>query len=279
MAMTGSLQNNLAATGFNAATQSIGVNIISGAIADSGKTLGQAVVLDAGCGGGHYSKALIGRVGQIDAVDISNAQLAIAHRRLADEALDGRIRFHHCDIQALPFPDNHFDGVMANQVLSHLETDDNEKYALHSRVLGEFFRVLRRDGACVLNCTTQTQLREGFWHYNLIPDALEAYLPRTVPSARLVELLHAAGFVFEGRTVPLDALLIGNRHFEPTGPLDPSWRRVDPVWTTATMHQIGNAEERLRAMQREEELDHYLAKLDDQRPRVGQCTFFVARRP
>ena len=34
MAMTGSLQNNLAATGFNAATQSIGVNIISGAIAD-----------------------------------------------------------------------------------------------------------------------------------------------------------------------------------------------------------------------------------------------------
>ena len=279
MTMTGFYQNNHATINSNVATRPIGVNIISGAIADSGRTLSQAVVLDAGCGGGHYSKALIGRVGQIDAVDISNAELAIAHHRLADEALDGRIRFHHCDIQALPFPDNHFDGVMANHVLSHLRTDVNEAYTMKSRVLSEFFRVLRRDGACIGNYTTQTQLREGFWHYNLMPEALEAYLLQTVPSARLVELLHDAGFVFEGRTVPLDALLIGSRHFEPTGPLDPSWRRFDPVWTAATALQIGNAEERLRAMQREGELDHYVAELDDRRPRVGQCTFFVARRP
>lgn len=257
----------------------IGHEIIAGCLATCGVPLEQVRLLDAGGGSGLFAEALTERIGQIDIADLSNAMLAVAHRRLTEAALSARVRFHHCDIEALPFTNNHFDGVMINQVLNHLETGANEKYPIHHRVLSEAFRVLRPGGVAVINCTTPAQKREGFWYYDLIPECLEAYLPRCIAEDVLVGILDSVGFVFEGRTVPLDAVIMGKRYLEPMGPTERLWRQADSIWATATPGQTGAAVEAMQDMRREETLDDYVAELDARRPRVGQVTFFRARKP
>jgi len=257
----------------------VGHEIIAGALASCGVALPEVQLLDAGGGTGLFAEALIDQVGQIDIVDLSNAMLAVAHRRLTEAALTARVRFHHCDMEALPFTNNHFDGVMINQVLNHLESGANDKYPIHHRVLSEAFRVLRPGGVAVINCTTQIQKREGFWYYNLIPECLEAYLPRCIPDGALVDILQSVGFVFEGRTVPLDAVIMGARYFESMGPTERLWRQADSIWATATPGQLGAAVEAVQDMRREETLDGYVAEMDARRPRVGQVTFFRARKP
>ena len=264
---------------FDATRQPLGAEIVAGRLAGCGKPLNETRLLDAGCGTGLYSEALVSEVGEIDALDLSTGMLAVAHRKLSEEALQGRVRFHHGDIEALPFSDGVFDGVMTNQVLSHLESGGDQSYPVHHRVLIEDFRVLRPGGVVLLNVTTRQQLLEGFWHYDLIGDCVEAYLARCIPSRTLIDHLQEIGFVFEGRTVPLDGVLHGRQYFNAEGPLDPAWRRADPVWATATAEQVGGAEDAVREMHREGTLQAYVEEREARRHRVGQLTFFVARKP
>lgn len=97
-------------------------------------------VLEVGCGSGGYALHLAENVGcrlvglDINVPGVSNAnQLALA-RGLASQA-----RFEQCDASKnLPFDDNTFDAVFANDVLCHLPE--------RPRVLGEMFRTLKPGG-------------------------------------------------------------------------------------------------------------------------------------
>ncbi|MDE0631907.1 MAG: methyltransferase domain-containing protein [Caldilineaceae bacterium] len=99
-----------------------------------------ATILDAGCGWGRFTWPLIEAFGvkstNVSCVDSSHGMLVTA----AEEAKHR----HHCPqftcagIQALPFPDRYFDGVMANCVLYHL-TNIVEG-------VRELARVLKEDG-------------------------------------------------------------------------------------------------------------------------------------
>jgi len=81
-----------------------------------------AKVLDAGCGWGRFTWPLIERFGLIS----SNAICSDSSLGMLQTAADEAARRSHlssfvtADIQALPLPARHFDGVMANHVLYHL---------------------------------------------------------------------------------------------------------------------------------------------------------------
>lgn len=81
-----------------------------------------AVILDAGCGWGRFTWPLIEEF----AVDSPNVYCVDSSLGMARSARkEARRRRHHtkfaaAEIQALPFPTGHFDGVMANHVLYHL---------------------------------------------------------------------------------------------------------------------------------------------------------------
>ena len=81
-----------------------------------------AIVLDAGCGWGRFTWPLIERFGLASSnVICSDSSLGML-QSAAEEAT--RLRHHPkfvtSDLQALPFPAQQFDGVMANHVLYHL---------------------------------------------------------------------------------------------------------------------------------------------------------------
>lgn len=254
----------------------IGTEILLGCLSAAGAPLEQARLLDAGCGTGAYSQALLPHVAHINAVDLNGGMLAAARAKLAAEAAAGRIAFHEGGIDALPFADETFDAAMINQVLHHLEDGSDETWPLHSAVIAEMARVLRPGGALVINMCSHEQLRCGYWYYDLVPQAREACIRRHIPPARLAAMMDANGLQPDLPAPVLDEVMQGETYFDPTGPLRENWRKGDSFWALSTPSQIAKAEARVREMQEAETLEAWSQERDARRKGVGQFTFFSA---
>src|SRR5918995_3365578 len=125
----------------------VGTEIFVGCFAHAPVPLDRTVVLDAGCGTGNYSDALLHYVGRIEAVDINAGMLEGAKRKLAWAG--DRIFFHYSRIEDLPFEDATLDGVMINQVLHHLPDAAAEGFPAHRRVFRESPGFVLRSSASV----------------------------------------------------------------------------------------------------------------------------------
>ena len=101
----------------------VGLEIITGCLAQGAVPLHAMTVLDAGCGTGNYTRALLNQVARIEAVDRSAGMLAAARAKLEGAIAAGRVALHEAAIDALPLADGAVDGVMVNQVLHHLADD------------------------------------------------------------------------------------------------------------------------------------------------------------
>jgi ubiquinone/menaquinone biosynthesis C-methylase UbiE len=152
-----------------------GIEILLGCLAGLGRPLGDLSLLDAGCGTGAYSEALLGHVGRIDAIDLSPGMLEAARAKLGDAADGGHIAFHQGSIAELPFEDASFDAVMTNQVLHHLDHGEDPGFPVLRQAIGEFARVLRPGGGLVVNTCSRAQLLEGYWFWCLALDAGQRY--------------------------------------------------------------------------------------------------------
>jgi SAM-dependent methyltransferase len=94
-------------------------------------------ILDAGCGSGPLSAALRDRGAVVTGIDASAGMLALARRRLGDDAA-----LHVVDLSdRLPFADGAFDDVVASLVLHYLED--------WGPTLAELRRVLRPGGRLI----------------------------------------------------------------------------------------------------------------------------------
>ncbi|MCX5402686.1 class I SAM-dependent methyltransferase [Streptomyces sp. NBC_00335] len=105
-------------------------------LALAGEVAGRRI-LDAGCGSGPLSAALRDRGAVVTGVDASAGMLALARRRLGEDA-----SLHVADLRdRLPFPDGAFDDVVASLVLHYLED--------WGPALAELRRVLRPGGRLI----------------------------------------------------------------------------------------------------------------------------------
>ncbi|MFJ3338959.1 class I SAM-dependent methyltransferase [Streptomyces sp. NPDC086766] len=94
-------------------------------------------ILDAGCGSGPLSAALRERGAVVTGIDASAGMLALARRRLGDDAA-----LHLVDLSdRLPFADGAFDDVVASLVLHYLQD--------WGPTLAELRRVLRPGGRLI----------------------------------------------------------------------------------------------------------------------------------
>src|ERR687889_1356573 len=256
----------------------VGTEISVGCFAHGPVPLDQMVVLDAGCGTGNYAQAMLHYVGQIEAVDLNLGMLEVASQKLSGPQAGGRISFHSARIDELPFEDETFDGVMINQVLHHLPDDATKGFPIPRNVFGEFARVLKTGGVLVVNTCSQEQLRHGYWHYHLIPEAADALRSRYAPLDELVEIFEESGFDHRGRFAPIDAAVQGESYFDPRGPLNEEWRNGDSVWSLVSEDRLGRVFSRLRELANRSELEAYLARSDTLRYHLGQVTILFASR-
>jgi ubiquinone/menaquinone biosynthesis C-methylase UbiE len=222
----------------------IGVEIILGCLANGSRPLSELVLLDAGCGTGNYSRALISRVARIQAVDLNRGMLAKARAKLQTEALAGRIGFHQALIGALPLEDESVDGVMVNQVLHHLNDDPAARWPLVRNAVGEFGRVLRPGGVLMVNICSQQQITHGWWYLPLIPEAAEKMRRRHVPIEALQKIM-------------------GER---------------DSIWAIVDEDQLEIVKSKIRALGEAGALEEFVRQNDAQRRHIGQFTFVCARK-
>ena len=256
----------------------VGMEIVVGCMAQALVPLDQAVVLDAGCGTGSYSQALLRHVGRIEAVDLNEGMLEVAGRKLAEAEEEGRISFHSSMIDELPFEDGTFDGVMINQVLHHLPDNASEDFPAHRRVFEEFARVLKPGGVLTVNTCSQQQLHHGYWYYALIPQAAATLRSRFVPIENLTEILQNSGFAYRGRFAPTDATIQSNSYLDPHGPLKKEWRDGDSTWSLVSENELNRALSRARELDEEGGLGDYMDHHDARRRDIGQVTILFATR-
>ena len=256
----------------------VGSEIILGCLARQSKALGELTVLDAGCGTGAYSQAIVDAVGRIEAMDMSQGMLDTARAKLADQAQAGRIAFHLGSITALPFEAASLDGVMINQVLHHLPDDGSAGYPLHRQVFSEFARVLRPGASLVVNSCSQAQLGGAYWYYQLAPEAKAAMAAKFVALDVLEAMLGDVGFTVAGRFVPIDAVCQGAAYFDGRGPLEKAWRDGDSFWALAAPAELETGLATVRDLDRRGTLDDFVAEHDARREDIGQITFLHATR-
>ena len=254
----------------------VGTEIFVGCFAHAPVPLDRTVVLDAGCGTGNYSDMLLHYVGRIEAVDMNLGMLEVAAGKLAWAG--DRISFHSSRIEELPFEDATLDGVMINQVLHHLPDDASEEFPAHRRVFREFARVLKPGGILTVSTCSQEQLRHGYWHYHLIPEAADALRNRYVPLDELLEILDDCGLDHRGSFVPTDATVQGESYFDPRGPLSKEWRDGDSVWSLVGEDRLNLVHSRIRKLEERGELEAYVARNDAPRTHIGQVTVVFASR-
>lgn len=256
----------------------VGIHIIVGHILSTGTPLPEAWILDAGCGRGTYTQALVKIVGHVDAIEADTGLLAEARTSLARYERAGRLVLHEGNPVELPFEEGQFDAVVVNQVLCHLE-NGAAGHPMHRRALAEFFRVLRPGGVVIVNVSTHRQLREGFWFHPFIPGAVETALRNSMSASALETLLTDIGYDFDGRTVPLDLTLREDGYREAACVLDPEARHGVSIWRFASESETDDAVQTVRSMAEKSRLDDFIAERERARRQVGQFTFFVGRKP
>ena len=256
----------------------VGTEITVGCFAHASVSLDEMLVLDAGCGTGNYSEAMLNYIGRIEAVDLNPGMLEVASQKLSGSEAEGKISFYSARIDELPFEDAHFDGVMINQVLHHLPDEAAKDFPAHRRVFAEFARVLKPGGVLVVNTCSQEQLRHGYWHYSLIPEAADALRARYVPLDELAEILSDSGFAYRGRFAPVDAPVQGESYFDPRGPLNKEWRDGDSVWSLVSEDRLERTISRIQDLDERRELEAYMSRNDALRPHVGQAMILFASR-
>jgi len=209
-------------------------------------------------------------------VDMNPGMLEVAARKL--EWAGDRISFQPSEIDELPFEDASLDGVMINQVLHHLPDSAAEGFPAHRRVFREFARVLKPGGVLTVSTCSQEQLRHGYWHYHLIPEAADALRNRYVPIDELLEILDDCGLAHRGTFAPIDATVQGESYFDPHGPLSKEWRDGDSVWSLVAEDRLNHTLSRIRKLDEKGELEAYVTRNDAPRTHIGQVTVVFASR-
>lgn len=187
-------------------------------ILDMVRSLGlppDARILDVGCGPGEMVIDLIGGDREIYGVDISAEMIGRAQARL--EALDdvrNTVILETGDIEALAFPDQHFDLIIASGVVEYLEDD-----VAWSR---EVRRTLKPGGYLILNVTNKLAIRK--WTEPFV-EALKASEP----------VRRALGFVKER------VLGRGPLHYFPFRPRKHSPRTFDAFLASLGFEKVSHA--------------------------------------
>lgn len=254
----------------------VGSEIILGCLARLSAPGKELALLDAGCGTGAYSQAVIDHVSRIDALDMSGGMLEAARAKLVRPQSEGRIRFHQGSITDLPFAAESFDAVMINQVVHHLGDRTDLGFPKLRKVIEEFARVLRPGGGVIFNHCSHEQLRQAYWYAALIPQTVELCCSRFAPLDLLHEIFDDTGFDVRGRFVPMDAVCQGSDYFDGRGPLSAAWRAGDSIWAQVGEEELAVAQTRVERLDAAGELDAFVAEQDAQRAKLGQIILLFA---
>ncbi len=262
---------------FDNTRSALGIDIIIKELKRSPTPLRHQVIVDAGCGTGLYSEALINKVRWIEAVDINYEMLKKAKKRI-NSINKKNIRFNLTTIDSLKFDNQFADAIIVNQVLHHLPDNARLYWKNHSKVFKEFYRILKPEGRLIINSCSPEQLNNGFWYYQLIPNALNRVLKKTIDLDSLSKILKNIGFTNTIHKVPFNLTLQGKEYFNGNGPLNPKWRSGDSIWSLVSEKNLFKVIKKINILKNSKKLQKFIIDHDKKRLSFGQITFTISHK-
>lgn len=116
-------------------------------------------VLEFGCGSGENTVLLARRGAKVCALDISEALIRVAKKRLTVNGVSGGVKFCVASAYEIPLPDESIDVVFGMAILHHLELEPAAR---------EVYRVLRKGGKAIFKEPIRNSKLLG-WVRGLIP--------------------------------------------------------------------------------------------------------------
>ena len=256
----------------------VGVDIIRNQLQNGELPINKQLLVDAGCGTGLYSAALVKNVRKIEAIDLNAGMLNLAKEKMKLEEKNGLINFYISSIDSLPLDNDTADAVMINQVLHHLPDNSTSGWANHEKVFREFWRVLKSGGMLIINSCSPEQIESGFWFYHLIPEAMQKIKQKVINLSDLNNLLKDCGFSNTVQEVNMDLVLQSDAYFCSDGIFNADWRSGDSIWSLVPEEILSEVLIKANKMLKEGELDTYLKHHDQNRKNTGQVTFSISRK-
>jgi len=111
-------------------------------------------ILDLGAGGGRHTLLMAGKGFQVVALDVSDSAQRTLDQKVRKSGLDNVTLVRH-EMNALPFVDGYFDGIVCTNVLHHgVEAEVKTAF-------DESMRVLRKGGAALFVVVSDKDFRFG----------------------------------------------------------------------------------------------------------------------
>ena len=231
-------------------------------------------LLDAGSGTGNYACAMAPFVKKITAFEFNPGMIKRTHKKLNQNGIGNVEIVQGSLLEKLPFSDNHFDGIIINQVLHHLDDGSDPEFPNTQNLLKEFQRVLKPNGFLSINITTHKQ--DGtYWWQALIPRAQDDYLKKHIPEDLLIKYLTEAKLNLKHETQCKEPLQ-GSAYFNPAGPLDENWRNGDSTWSTLGKKRLNEVLDFVQKLIDQGSAGKFMDEHDAKRRELGQSTFFIS---
>lgn len=116
------------------------------------KYINSGRVLDAGCGDGILSFRMAGVGFSVIAADSADKCINYIKKKVARQNVPLRLVAQKADLTRLPFTNNYVNAITCGEVLEHISEDE--------KVIGQFFRVLKKGGVCIIT----TPGKPALWH-------------------------------------------------------------------------------------------------------------------
>jgi ubiquinone/menaquinone biosynthesis C-methylase UbiE len=255
----------------------VGIEIVLGFLATLPQPADRVRILDAGCGTGNYAVPVQRWFPNVVCMDFSMGMLTRAREKFR-QAGRGGAAFVQGDMGALPFRAGVFDAVMCNQSLHHID-EPGSGFRNHRSFLRHANRALKDGGLVIVNTITHEQLHDGVWWGKLIAPAVERMTGRFASDQQLGDMLEEAGFRLTDRVVPLSTIIQDPvAYYAGESLLTKEFRDGDSHFSLLTPGELEGVLAEVRHMRDSGTLAAYIAERDRLRQRIGQFTYFVARK-
>ncbi len=238
--------------------------------------LEEQVVLEGGFGTGEYINHIRHHVKEIYGVEGSDVGYRQARQKMGDAK---NVRLQTGNILGLPLSDDYFHVYMVNQVIHHLDTQEDfpnlDIFFFYCR------RVLKPGGVLTINTSSPDQLTPGsgvYWNYKYIEKAAYALRRRYIPIEDIISRLEELQFTDIKTTIPSEKIFQKRYYTDPYIALEPDFRKGDSVYILLSQKEIEDSNGHIRKAIEDDSIFLEMKRAEKRSAQIGEAVIVSARK-
>ena len=256
-------------------------------------------ILDAGCGTGNYIEEILSMHLnsncnnyyniELYGIDLNERMLDCATKKLCNLNSECSVQLFQGSILQLSqiFDSNHFDCILVNQALHHLDTEEtrlNDFFNVRM-ALNQMFNILKPHGVLCINHSSPQQLLHGIWFYSMLPVAAQQMSLKFPSCQWFFQQFNQIGFDYYQDSkyfekVIFEPFIKSNVYFDFEGPFKHDWRSCDSIWNLATSKEINQCQlDLVKILQSKDQLNKLNQNAHLSLQTMGHSTTLMARKP